>query len=153
MRGNLFRIHLRDIQQSRDLDLRLQQISQLGFPIILARSDLVMTVITLLIAAEMFNGRRIQGSAKRAIYLSASRSYIFNRLVAARIRDNCLQEPMLGDCLMFNNSDSCLVVDKMCVINQLAQRIEFGELVTTAPLWGAVSAKRKMMPWRGSLLF
>lgn len=154
LRGNLFRIHLRDIQQSRDLDLRLQQISQLGVPNYFGPQRFGHDGNNLLIAAEMFNGRRIHDRQKRAIYLSASRSYIFNRLVAARIRDNCLQEPMLGDCLMFNNSDSCLVVDKNVRNNQLAQRIEFGELVTTAPLWGrgVSQAEDDALAWESSVL-
>lgn len=154
LRGNLFRICLRDIQQSRDLDFRLQQISQLGVPNYFGPQRFGHDGNNLVAATDMFNGRRVNDRQKRAIYLSAARSYIFNRVIAARIRDNCLQEPMLGDCLMFSHSTDCLVVDKSIRNNQLAQRIEFGELVTTAPLCGrgVSQAQSDALVWESAQL-
>jgi tRNA pseudouridine13 synthase len=154
LRGNLFRIYLRDIQQSRDLDLRLQQISQLGVPNYFGPQRFGHDGNNLVAADNMFSGRRVNDRQKRAIYLSAARSYIFNHVIAARIRDNCLQEPMLGDCLMFNASDDCLVVDRAIKNSNLTQRMEFGELVTTAPLCGkGISlAKNDALAWEQAIL-
>jgi tRNA pseudouridine13 synthase len=154
LRGNLFRIYLRDIQQSRELDFRLQQISQQGVPNYFGPQRFGHNGNNLVAAESMFSGRRINDRQKRAIYLSAARSYIFNHVVAARIRENRLQEPILGDCLMFNASDDCLVVDKLIKNSNLTQRMEFGELVTTAPLCGAglSLATRDALAWEQSIL-
>jgi len=136
LRGNFFCLRLRELSQSRDLDMRLQQISQLGVPNYFGPQRFGRNGNNLRAVEGMFAGRRIHDRQKRAIYLSAARSYIFNHVVAARIRDNCLHDAMPGDCLLFNNSDGYLVTDKKTDKNAIAQRIEFGELVTSAPLWG-----------------
>ncbi|WP_024871510.1 tRNA pseudouridine(13) synthase TruD [Tolumonas lignilytica] len=154
LRGNFFCLRLRELSQSRDLDMRLQQISQLGVPNYFGPQRFGHNGNNLLAAEEMFAGRRVHDRQKRSIYLSAARSYIFNQVVAARVRDNCLHEPMLGDCLLFNNSDDYLIFDKKMDKQSIAQRIEFGELVTSAPLWGVGEnlSQRDALTWESAVL-
>lgn len=155
LRGNFFCLRLRELSQSRELDMRLQQISQLGVPNYFGPQRFGHDGNNLRAAADMFAGRRrIHDRQKRAMYLSAARSYIFNHVVAARIRDNRLHEVMPGDCLLFTNRDGYLVTDRKTDSYAIAQQIEFGELVTSAPLWGRGEnpVQRDALAWETAVL-
>ena len=52
-------------------------------------------------ALQLFNGRKIKDRFKRGMYLSAARSYLFNRVISQRISDNLQSSPLLGDCVQF----------------------------------------------------
>ena len=154
LRGNFFCLRLREISQSRELDMRLQQISELGVPNYFGPQRFGHNGNNLLAAERMFGGRRIHDRQKRAIYLSAARSYLFNQVIAARVRDNCLNEPMPGDCLLFSQMDGHLVFDKNTDKNAIFQRMLFGELVTSAPLWGRGEElpQGKALAWEPAVL-
>lgn len=71
--------------------------------------------------------------AKRSLWLSALRSYLFNQTVAARWRQHQLQ-PLAGDCVMLHGSQSVFIADQWDP--ELQQRLAEGDIQLTAPMPG-----------------
>lgn len=133
--GNSFCIRLRELQKNLAIDHRLQQISELGVPNYFGHQRFGRGGYNLEAAAQMFGGRRVNDRHKRAMYLSAARSYIFNSLVAARVSADKLFTPISGDYLLAANGDHC-VYDANSTDRSVSLRLQYGDLVTSAPLWG-----------------
>lgn len=70
---------------------------------------------------------------KRSIWLSALRSYLFNQLAAARYQ--CYEfEPLNGDCVMLNGSQSVFIAESWDPV--LLQRLAEGDIQLTLPMPG-----------------
>ncbi|MCK7458731.1 tRNA pseudouridine(13) synthase TruD [Idiomarina aminovorans] len=72
---------------------------------------------------------------KRSLYLSALRSYLFNQIVAGRIRQFGAQGMLAGDCVMLKGSQSVFTVEQWD--NELKQRLLNNDIYLTAPLPGS----------------
>jgi len=86
-------------------------------------------------ALQLFNGRKIKDRFKRGMYLSAARSYLFNRVISQRISDNLHSSPLLGDCVQFVANRSFFPLPDLT--EPTLQRLASREVCLTAPLWGA----------------
>jgi tRNA pseudouridine13 synthase len=132
--GNYFSIVLREISDKSALQNALQQV-QNGVPNYFGAQRFGFDGYNVTAALTMFQGRKIKDRFKRGIYLSAARSYLFNHVVSARIKEDLYNKPILGDCVQFvgNRSFFPLMELDPATMGRLNKR----EVCLTAPLWGA----------------
>lgn len=133
--GNHFCIRLREIERNYALDYRLQMISESGVPNYFGPQRFGREGNNLIAAADMFSGRRVNERHKRVIYLSAARSYLCNQLIAARVKEDKLNTPLLGDYLLGSNGQDFSYLAKKD-LDSVLLRLKYGELTTSVPLWG-----------------
>ncbi len=72
---------------------------------------------------------------KRSLYLSAVRSLLFNRVLAARVADGSWQSPWVGEPLMWPGSRGFFVVTT-ADWEEAAERVAAGAIHPSGPLWG-----------------
>jgi len=72
---------------------------------------------------------------KKGLYLSAVRSWLFNRLLSERIEQGLWNRILPGDVLMLDGSNSCFTADGE--LDTLHARLAAGDLDLTGPLPGA----------------
>jgi len=132
--GNYFSIVVRDVSDKEALQKALQQV-QAGVPNYFGAQRFGFDGYNINAALIMFQGRKIKDHFKRGIYLSAARSYLFNQVISARIKDGLYKQPILGDCVQFvgNRSFFPLMDLEPATMDRLQRR----EVCLTAPLWGA----------------
>jgi len=134
--GNRFQIRLRQCEgEEADWNKRLQLIAENGVPNYFGPQRFGQQMNNLFRASELVEKNKIQRLKphKRGIYLSAMRSWIFNRIVSARIADNHFIQPQTGDVFMLANSHACF---SEAITDELRQRLNDKELHLTAALWG-----------------
>ncbi|MBP8127035.1 MAG: tRNA pseudouridine(13) synthase TruD [Aeromonadaceae bacterium] len=134
LKGNNFRILLRDLAQSPELDARLAAIGEQGVPNYFGDQRFGRSGNNLEAAESMFQGKRIKDRDKRSLFLSAARSYLFNHLVSERLQAGLSRTLLAGDCLMLAGTHSFFSEPE--VSEALTQRLQEGDLQLTAPLWG-----------------
>lgn len=132
--GNYFSLILRDISDKTALQEALERV-QNGVPNYFGEQRFGFDGHNINAALLMFQGRKIKDRFKRGIYLSAARSYLFNQVVSARIKDSLYKEPLLGDCVQFSGNRSFFPLESLDIATK--QRLQDGEVCLTAPLWGA----------------
>jgi tRNA pseudouridine13 synthase len=132
--GNTFAIVIRNISDKSALEKALLQV-QAGVPNYYGSQRFGFDGHNVNAALSMFRGRKIKDRFKRSIYLSAARSYLFNQVVSARIKDDLYDKPILGDCVQFVANRSFFPLTELD--EQTKQRLQSREVCLTAPLWGA----------------
>lgn len=132
--GNYFAIVLREISDKNAVEKALLQV-QGGVPNYYGAQRFGFDGYNVNAALSMFRGRKIKDRFKRGIYLSAARSYLFNQVVSARIKDNLYAKPMLGDCVQFVANRSFFPLTELDELTE--NRLQRREICLTAPLWGA----------------
>ena len=85
----------------------------------------------------MFEGAKV-GREQRSIYLSAARSYLFNRILAYRVTQNNWNQPVAGDTYQFDLSHSCFQSDQPDA--EIIRRLAAKEIHPTGVLWGRGNA-------------
>lgn len=70
---------------------------------------------------------------QRSLYLSAARSWLFNRILSARIEQDCWNRRLPGDVFMLQGSSACFADDGSAA---LTARLQNAEIHPTAALWG-----------------
>lgn len=132
-RGNRFTLRVRDVDGDHSLvDAMLGRIRRAGFPNYFGPQRFGRGGENLRKARALLGGgprRRVRG-----IYLSAARSWLFNRVLDQRLRDATWVEPMPGDALMLAGTRS--VFECHGDEGDLAERIDALDLHVTGPLWG-----------------
>ncbi|WP_198538165.1 tRNA pseudouridine(13) synthase TruD [Marinicella sediminis] len=78
---------------------------------------------------------RVNNRNKRSLYLSAARSYLFNLMVAERIRSNHWLHPMGGDVLQLAGSHSWFA-DTSVSQEDMIHRLNKFDIHLTAAMWG-----------------
>ncbi len=81
----------------------------------------------------MFDGAKV-GREQRSIYLSAARSYLFNKILANRITQNNWNQAISGDTYQFDLSHSCFQSDQPDA--EILRRLAAKEIHPTGVLWG-----------------
>lgn len=106
-RSNSFVITLRQINSDQEgIENRLAKVTEYGFPNYFGVQRFGIGGRNIASARNMFSGRRKISRFKRSIYLSAARSWLFNKILSARIEaDNWLQV-LPGEVCMLDGSNS-----------------------------------------------
>lgn len=140
LQRNRFRLLLREFDGNRELaEQRLAELKVRGMPNYFTAQRFGHDANNLHHADEMLmNGRRIKDRFKRNIYLSAARSWLFNLLLAERIRSNTWNKAIQGDSMMLSGSRSCFHIET--VDEEIKKRVDELDISPTGPLWGRGSS-------------
>ena len=135
LKGNRFTITLKAVNGDHTLiDQRLNLISSRGVPNYFGGQRFGRGGHNIDQALKMFAGELLARKNRRSMYLSASRSWLFNQVISERIKQDNWCEYIAGDVPGFQDSGSLILRDHD---EALMARIETGSVVLTAPLWGA----------------
>jgi tRNA pseudouridine13 synthase len=133
--GNRFRLVLREIAGDRDAAAAaLDRIAAEGLPNGFGEQRFGREGGNLPRAKAMFAGRRVD-RAERGILLSAARSALFNRVLAARIADGSWNRLRDGDVAQLDGTGS--VFGPVTPDAELDSRCAALDLHPTGPLWGS----------------
>ena len=92
--GNRFKLRLRKVEGKRAaIQQRLEQIV-LGVPNYFGEQRFGIGGQNLVHADALLRRPRIRGGGRQGLYLSAARSYLFNQILAARIKAKCWTSPL-----------------------------------------------------------
>lgn len=140
LQKNGFQLLLREFDGNKELaEQRLVQIKNSGVPNYFTAQRFGHNANNLHHADEMLmNGRRIKDRFKRNIYFSAARSWLFNLLLAERIRSNTWNKAIQGDSMMLSGSRSCFHIDT--IDEEIRKRVDELDISPTGPLWGRGSS-------------
>ncbi|MCW8955952.1 MAG: tRNA pseudouridine(13) synthase TruD [Gammaproteobacteria bacterium] len=133
--GNCFKLWIRNIIGDRDeLEQRLLHVSHAGIPNYFGEQRFGHGMANLEKAERLFQGgiKRMKRH-QRSIYLSAARSWIFNRVLSERVAQGNWNRFIAGDVLMLDGKNACFTDDGSV---DLQARVESRELHPTGPLWG-----------------
>ncbi len=132
-RGNHFRLVIRQLGGDlQDLTARLEFMKQRGAPNYFGEQRFGWDNLEK--ARQMFAGNN--GPVKRrqrGLYLSAARSWLFNRIVAQRVAQSCWDQYMDGDVLQHDGKGSFFVPQSP---QQEKQRLLAAEVHPTGALYG-----------------
>ena len=134
LKGNRFRITLRDVEADQQvLERVLGIIAEQGVPNYFGEQRFGQEGRNLERAVAMFSGEFRAHRNKKSMYLSAARSFLFNRVVGARVEQDNWLTYLGGDVPGFQDSGSLILRNHD---SELLVRIQKGEVALTAPLWG-----------------
>lgn len=132
--GNRFVLVLREVEGQRDaIDARLQAIATQGVPNYFGEQRFGRGGNNVQQAVAMFAGRRVKRE-ERSMLLSAARSELFNRVLAARVEAGTWNAALDGDVWMLDGSRS--VFGPEALTDALQARLDGFDIHPTGPLWG-----------------
>lgn len=132
--GNQFVITLRQITgDAATLTARAETIRTQGVPNYFGEQRFGRDAANLVRATEMFVGRRVK-PAQRSLYLSSVRSYLFNKVLAARVAQGTWQSLLPGEAVMLAGSHSFFSAAEIDAA--LQQRLAELDIHPSGPLWG-----------------
>lgn len=136
LRGNRFRLRLRDFTGDVDALLeRTQVIASRGLPNYFGAQRFGREGGNLAAARRMFaDPRRRLPRQKRSLYLSAARSYLFNRILAERVRRGDWDRCLSGDVMQLDGRSALFAVP--ACDDEIQSRLAAQEIHPTGALWG-----------------
>ena len=135
MAGNRFTLVLRELQGGREvLESALRILAEQGVPNYFGEQRFGAEQANVGKALGMFEGRRVD-RAKRSIYLSAARSYLFNQVLAMRVEQGSWNTALDGEVWMLEGTKSIFGPEPMS--DEIAARCAALDIHPTGPLWGA----------------
>ncbi|SCB85089.1 tRNA pseudouridine13 synthase [Gilliamella intestini] len=136
LKGNYFKIILRDLSNQPEIESKLALIKQHGVPNYFGEQRFGRDGNNITQAISWAKGEiSVKDRKKRSFYLSAARSAIFNDIVSQRIAQNLQQTVLDGDILQLAQRNSWFVAQND-ELTLLQQRLDSGELNITAPMIG-----------------
>lgn len=139
LKQNRFTIRLRDLSDTSDqafelLHQRCDDIAQQGVPNYFGRQRFGLQGSNLVSAGKHFvNPRKRIPRAKRSMYLSAARSFLFNCMLSERVTKGCWNSALSGDVFMIDGRSACFPDDGD---ESVTARLQANELHPTAAMWG-----------------
>lgn len=132
--GNRFVLVLREIEgEPTAIEARLRAIVARGVPNYFGEQRFGRGGDNVATARAMFAGRRVPRE-QRSLLLSAARSELFNRVLAARVDADCWDRPLDGEVWMLDGTRS--VFGPQPLDDALARRLADFDIHPTGPLWG-----------------
>ncbi|MDR6672803.1 tRNA pseudouridine(13) synthase TruD [Xanthomonas sp. 1678] len=133
--GNGFVLVLREVRGERDaIEARLAQIGARGIPNWFGEQRFGRDGGNVGAALAMFDGRRVRRE-QRSLLLSAARSELFNRVLAARVAAGNWDVALDGEVWLLDGSRSVFGPEPWSDV--LAERLQRFDIHPSAPLWGA----------------
>jgi tRNA pseudouridine13 synthase len=135
--GNRFTLRLRELQgDCEDIDSRFRLIEKRGAPNYFGSQRFGRNAGNLERARAMFRGEiRVRDRKKRGLYLSAARSWLFNKVLAKRVERDDWDRPVAGDVMVLDGSRSFFRADS--IDEELLQRVSQRDIHPSGPLFGA----------------
>lgn len=132
--GNRFALTLREVEGDRDaIERRVREIAARGVPNYFGEQRFGRGGGNVEKALAMFAGRRVKRE-ERTHVLSAARSELFNRVLAARVADDCWDLGVDGEAWMLDGSRSVFGPEPWS--DALAARLAAFDIHPSGPLWG-----------------
>lgn len=132
---NRFKLILNDVKGESDhIETNLSQIKTQGFPNYFGEQRFGRVENNVERAVAMLRGERRVKRHQKSIYLSALRSWFFNRYLADRIHANTWNFPQAGD--KFNLNGSRSFFDYQEGDGEIALRLEQGDIHIAGPMPG-----------------
>lgn len=132
---NRFKIMLREMNaDKKEVEKRIQYILNKGVPNYFDEQRFGRQHQNLIAAQKMFSGGLCARRPKQRIYISAARSWLFNLVLAERVRGNNWSNGLEGDVFMLDGSKTFFHEGK--ISQHLVQRLKDRDIHPTAPLWG-----------------
>lgn len=116
------------------IEQRIKQIKQYGVPNYFGPQRFGRQGQNLDLVKRLFAGEKIANRKHKSIILSASRSYLFNQLLSARIKQVGFGDPVDGDVFRLDGCQSLFVSE---VNQQILHRLQRRDLHLTLPLPGS----------------
>lgn len=133
--GNRFVLMLRELNGEREVvESRLQAIAARGVPNYFGEQRFGRGGSNVQQAVAMFAGRRVKRE-ERTMLLSAARSELFNRVLAARVEAGTWDTALEGEVWMLDGSRS--VFGPEVFTPELQARLDAFDIHPSGPLWGA----------------
>ena len=133
--GNGFVLVLREVRGERTaIEAQLAQIAARGIPNWFGEQRFGRDGGNVGAALAMFGGRRVRRE-QRSLLLSAARSELFNRVLAARVAAGNWDSALDGEVWMLDGSRSVFGPEPWS--QALAERLQRFDIHPSAPLWGA----------------
>ena len=133
--GNRFELMLRHVQGEREaVEQRLHAIASRGVPNYFGEQRFGRDGDNVANALAMFSGRRVRRE-HRTIFLSAARSELFNRVLAARVANGSWERGLDGEVWVLDGSRSVFGPEPWN--EALAARLATFDIHPSGPLWGA----------------
>ncbi len=134
LEGNRFVLVLREVQGERAaVESRLQVIAAHGVPNYFGEQRFGRDGDNIANALAMFAGRRMRRE-QRGVLLSAARSELFNRVLAARVAAGTWNQPLNGEVWTLDGSRSVFGPEPFT--DTLAERLAAFDIHPSGPLWG-----------------
>lgn len=135
IKQNDFVITLRNIEgDAAQLQQRFAELIQHGVPNYFAEQRFGHAGGNIDAALALFSGKRSRNKNTRGMYISAARSWIFNQVLAQRIRADSWQQALAGEALMLEGSDKCFLAEQ--IDSALIERVVSMDVHPSGPLWG-----------------
>ncbi|OBS08611.1 tRNA pseudouridine(13) synthase TruD [Acidihalobacter prosperus] len=136
LRGNRFRLRLRDVDGDRDaLAARLEEIATGGVPNYFGEQRFGRQAGNLARARAMFAGQRERDRNRRGLYLSAARSALFNAILAERVTLGNWNRLLPGEVVQLDGSRSFFTAAPDDIA--LADRLARWDIHPSGALWGS----------------
>ncbi len=137
LRGNAFRLVIRDLRGDRELlGQRLDQVRNAGVPNYFGAQRFGRDGSNLCNAERLFANPRLRLSRnQRSLALSSVRALLFNRVLSERIALGCWDSPLKGDAMQLDGSHSFFIVDS--IDDDLLRRVRELDVHPTGPLCGS----------------
>lgn len=136
LKGNRFRIRVRAFDGDEAvLNATLKSIARNGIPNYFGEQRFGVDDANLVSARALFTGelKRVKRE-KRGFYLSAVRSLLFNKVLAARVTAGNWNRPLAGERMMLAGTRSSFPAT--AVDDEIMQRLERMDIHLSGPLWG-----------------
>jgi len=136
VKKNHFTVTLRDVTCSADtLSERLELILQNGVPNYFGEQRFGHGGENIEQAKRLFAGElKVKDRKLKGIYLSAARSYLFNKVLAERVKQGNWNKAINGDCMILDGSNSFFSIDQ--IDHEVEKRITEFDVHPSGPLWG-----------------
>lgn len=141
--GNQFTLVVRDISDADAVDARLQLIKASGVPNYFGPQRFGHHGQNLLKAeALLLKGMRVKDRFLRGIYYSAARSFLYNRILSARVAQHTWNRALSGDVMQLAGKHSLFPIDTPD--DMIHSRVVAQDLSPASPLWGKGNALETM---------
>jgi tRNA pseudouridine13 synthase len=146
--SNRFRITLRQLRGDRQALLaRLEAVKVAGVPNYYGEQRFGIQGRNLELVRRWAAGQmRAPRRNQRGLYLSAARSYLFNRLLSARVQDHSWDKPLAGDVCILRGGNSLFCCEQPDA--DIGLRAGSGDLSPGLPLWGRGTAIASAARWQ-----
>lgn len=139
LKGNQFKILLRNLSDVEGIEQRLQQIRQQGVPNYFGQQRFGDSRHhpqggNLALAEKMLAGEAIRNRNKRNLAISALRSWLFNQFIHHRLISGHYLAPFSGEVFCLRGSNSFF--SQAHIDKTILSRLQQQDIHPSAPLWG-----------------
>jgi len=135
LKGNRFKLVIRELEGDISLlEDRVSKIANDGVPNYFGEQRFGFSNLEK--ASAMFSGQlKKVRRPEKSMYLSAARSWLFNKILAARVAAGTWNQPIVGDVMMLSGTQSIFPVE--AVDDEIQKRISEFDVHPTGAMWGS----------------